>query len=95
MLFICIFHNKYAIIASLVNKYCKGLQGLLKKLNFMGKVIQYFIEVKSEIAKVVWPSKEDTVRYTLVVIAFALIMALILGATDYGLTSLITKFVNH
>lgn len=61
----------------------------------MGKVIQYFIEVKTELGKVVWPSKEDTVRYTLVVIAFALVMAVILGAADYGLTHLITKFVNR
>jgi preprotein translocase subunit SecE len=61
----------------------------------MGKVIEYFIEVKNELAKVVWPSRKDTVRYTLVVIGFALAMAIILGATDYGLTQLITKFINR
>lgn len=61
----------------------------------MQKIITYFLEVKSELAKVVWPSRKDTVRYTGVVIAFSLAMAIILGAADYGLTALIEKVINH
>jgi len=60
----------------------------------MGKVIQYFLEVKSELAKVVWPTRKDTTRYTLIVIAFAICMAAILGAADYGLTQVLAKFIN-
>jgi preprotein translocase subunit SecE len=61
----------------------------------MNKIINYFLEVKSELAKVVWPSRQTTVRYTLIVIAFALVVAIILGSTDYGLTQFISKIVNR
>lgn len=35
--------------------------------------------------KVIWPSRRDTIRYTLTVIIFSLVVAAILGAADYGL----------
>lgn len=61
----------------------------------MNKIILYFMEVKSELAKVVWPTRQATIRYTLIVIAFGVAIGLILGAADYGLTQLIAKFVNR
>lgn len=48
-------------------------------------IIQFFSEVKSELFKVVWPSKSETVRYTLTVILFSVVVSLILGAFDFGL----------
>ena len=51
----------------------------------MNKIFGYFREVRAEIGKVVWPSRYDTIRYTVTVIAFSLVMAAILGAADYGL----------
>ena len=61
----------------------------------MGKIITYLIEVKNELAKVVWPTRAETVRYTLVVIAFSLIVAGILGGADYGLIQLLSKIINR
>ena len=37
-----------------------------------------------ELAKVVWPSRIETVRYTITVILFSVGTALILGLADYG-----------
>lgn len=51
----------------------------------MNKIIQFFREVKAELWKVIWPSRRDTIRYTITVIIFSLVVAAILGAADYGL----------
>jgi preprotein translocase subunit SecE len=61
----------------------------------MNKIILYFMEVKSELAKVVWPNRQTTIRYTFIVIAFGVVVGIILGAADYGLTQLIAKFINR
>jgi preprotein translocase subunit SecE len=51
----------------------------------MRKIFQFFRDVKAEISKVIWPSRTDTVRYTVMVIVFSLVVAAILGAADFGL----------
>ncbi len=51
----------------------------------MSKIIQFFRDVWAELGKVIWPSRQDTIRYTLTVIAFSVAMAVILGAADFGL----------
>lgn len=51
----------------------------------MSKIIQYFRDVQSEVLKVIWPSRQDTIRYTITVIVFSLVLAAILGAADFGL----------
>lgn len=52
----------------------------------MKKVIDYFKEAKSELKKVIWPSKEQTVNHTLLVIGISLAVAIFLGALDYLFT---------
>ncbi len=51
----------------------------------MSKIIQFFKDVLAELRKVIWPSRYDTIRYTVTVIVFSLVVAGILGAADYGL----------
>jgi preprotein translocase subunit SecE len=51
----------------------------------MSKVLQFFKDVKSELFKVIWPSRSETIRYTITVILFSVSIALILGAIDLGL----------
>lgn len=51
----------------------------------MSRILQFFREVKSEMSKVIWPSRQDTLRYTAMVIVFSLVIAVILGAADLGL----------
>jgi len=60
----------------------------------MGKIIQFFIEVKSELQKVVWPTRKETIKYTGLVLGLSLVIAVILGAVDLGLVQLLTKFIN-
>ena len=54
----------------------------------MSSIIQFFRDVKIELFKVVWPSRGETIRYTVTVIIFSIVVALILGAADYGLLKL-------
>jgi preprotein translocase subunit SecE len=57
------------------------------------KFFQFFVEVKNELFKVVWPSRKETLKYTITVIVFSIAVALILGAADYGLLRLFEKLI--
>ena len=52
------------------------------------KIFQFFGEVKTELGKVVWPSRKEAIQYTLTVIVFSVVVSLILGAFDYMLLRL-------
>ncbi|MDP2624893.1 MAG: preprotein translocase subunit SecE, partial [Candidatus Peregrinibacteria bacterium] len=44
----------------------------------------YFVGSFEELRKVTWPTKEQAIRLTIVVLIFSLIVALALGVLDYG-----------
>ena len=48
-------------------------------------MFKFLSEVRSELLKVVWPTRAETVKYTLTVVIFSISIALVLGAFDYGL----------
>lgn len=58
------------------------------------KVIQYLREVRLELSKVTWPSREDTTRMTMIVVGASLIVALYIGGLDLLFTNLLGLFVN-
>jgi preprotein translocase subunit SecE len=47
------------------------------------KIVQFFKDSYAELRKVVWPSKEDVIASTKVVLVSTLVMATILGFIDY------------
>lgn len=49
------------------------------------KLVSYIKESKDELKKVVWPSRRETTKYTLLVIGISLGVAAFLGAVDLGL----------
>lgn len=51
----------------------------------MGKIVQFFSDVKAEMMKVVWPSRMEVIKNTAVVVVLCLVVAAILGAADFGL----------
>ena len=61
----------------------------------MAKLIQFFKEVWAELRKVVWPTRQQTIKYTAVVIVFSVALAVILGAVDLGLSSTLEKVINR
>ncbi|MGE5297699.1 MAG: preprotein translocase subunit SecE [Acidobacteriaceae bacterium] len=57
--------------------------------------LQFLKEVRSELTKVVWPSRKDIIKLTIAVILLSLAVAAFLGLVDYGLTSGLQKLINN
>jgi preprotein translocase subunit SecE len=55
----------------------------------LNKVKEFFREVKVEVKKVVFPSKDELIGSTWVVIITVLIISIFLGVVDLGLTRLV------
>jgi len=56
---------------------------------------QFLREVKTELKKVTWPSRKDTLSGTLVVLVAVFIIAIFLGIVDSGLSSLIKALLKR
>ena len=59
----------------------------------MNKVIAFLKDSEAELRRVNWPNKDETIRYTWVVIALSAFMAVVLGGLDYFFTYLAEKFL--
>jgi len=55
-------------------------------MSIVSKLINYIKASKSELKKVVWPSKKQTTNHTLLVIGISLGVAAFLGVVDLVLT---------
>ncbi len=55
----------------------------------MKKILNYFKESKNELAKVIWPTKNETIRMSISVAIISLIAALFLWLVDLGLFKLL------
>jgi len=51
------------------------------------------MDIITELRKVVWPSRQDTVHLTIVVVVVAVIMGAILGAIDVGFGWLVDRIL--
>ena len=58
----------------------------------MPNIIGFLNEVKEELGKVAWPGREQTIRYTILVVLVAVVVGLFLGGLDYILTAM-TAFI--
>ena len=50
----------------------------------------YFAEVKIELAKVLWPKKQETISYSKVVLVTLVLITLLIFGLDYGFTKLVS-----
>jgi preprotein translocase subunit SecE len=55
--------------------------------------IQFLREVKTELKKVTWPSRKDTLAATAVVLVAVFIIAFFLGVVDSGLSAVIRELL--
>ncbi|OGF72999.1 preprotein translocase subunit SecE [Candidatus Giovannonibacteria bacterium RIFCSPHIGHO2_02_43_13] len=56
-------------------------------------IVNYFKDTRVEMKKVNWPTRQQTIRYTIVVIAVSLGVAAILGAFDYIFASVLQLII--
>ena len=59
------------------------------RLGLFGRISLFLRQVVSELKKVVWPTREQLGTYTLVVIVFVTILALIVSALDLSFARLV------
>lgn len=59
----------------------------------MSKIVDFLRESKIELKKVTWPTKQEVIKYTLIVIIFSLITALFLGGLDFVFSFILNKFI--
>jgi len=55
--------------------------------------LDFLSEVKSEISKVTWPTRDEVTKLTLIVVAVSLIVGLYLGGLDYLFTKLLELII--
>lgn len=53
------------------------------------KIVKYFRDLKSEIKKVVWPSRSQVINNTGVVLVLCVICGVVLAGIDLGLSQLV------
>jgi preprotein translocase subunit SecE len=46
------------------------------------KIVAFFKDARKELSKVVWPSKRDIAKHTVIVISISLVLAAIFGVFD-------------
>jgi preprotein translocase subunit SecE len=46
-------------------------------------IVKYFKETRAELRKVNWPNRQEALNLTLIVVAFTVFMAALLGIIDY------------
>ncbi|MBU4319884.1 MAG: preprotein translocase subunit SecE [Nitrospinae bacterium] len=57
------------------------------------RIKEFFKEVKIEIKKVVYPSKDELIGSTWVVIITVVVVSLFLGVVDLGLSKLVSRLL--
>jgi preprotein translocase subunit SecE len=58
----------------------------------MSKLGEYLKETKGELKHVNWPSKNQAVLFTVIVIVFSFVVAAFLGAFDYIFTMMMAQW---
>lgn len=57
----------------------------------MDKIVSFLKEAKSELERVNWPSKQQTINYTLIVIGISIATAAFLGGLDWIFEGILKK----
>ncbi len=53
------------------------------------RLVQYFRETRAELRKVVWPTREEAINLTAIVVGTLVVMSIFLGAVDYVFQAMI------
>jgi len=65
----------------------------MKINNLPSKIIAFLKEVRLEMKKVNWPTRERTIKHTLIVIGVCIVVAAFLGGLDLLYTTLLNNFI--
>ncbi len=71
------------------NKFLKFFKNLPQN------VARPFKNMWHELRKVTWPTKEDLIKYSLIVLMFLVFMGVVIGLLDLGASSLVSLLVRR
>jgi preprotein translocase subunit SecE len=58
------------------------------------RITEYLHDVRSELRKVVWPTREEAINLTVVVLFITILMTLILGGLDFIFGQLLNQLIS-
>ncbi len=67
----------------------KQMAGTAPKPNIIIRLVSYLQEVRVELDKVTWPSRDDLKAHTIVVLFFLALLSVMIGAMDVGFQRLV------
>ena len=67
----------------------------LKAISLKGTPLDFLREVKIELVKVTWPSRNEVIKLTIIVIGVSIAIGLYVGGLDLVLTKLTDLLVNR
>jgi preprotein translocase subunit SecE len=67
------------------------VQEVVKEPNAL---VRYYRETVGELKKVVWPTREEAIRLTAIVLAVITLMAIVLGTFDYLFSQLVRFLIS-
>ncbi|MEZ5174717.1 MAG: preprotein translocase subunit SecE [Acidimicrobiia bacterium] len=70
----------------------KSKQG--EKLSLIQRTTKYFREVRQELKKVAWPSREELTTYSVVVFGVTTILTLVVFGLDWGFNRAVIKVLD-
>ena len=59
----------------------------------MSKLSSFFRDVVAELQRVNWPTRQETLKYTAVVIGASAAVAIFLGALDLLFSTILSRFI--
>ncbi|MBI3984036.1 preprotein translocase subunit SecE [Candidatus Microgenomates bacterium] len=59
----------------------------------MKTIINYFKEAWTELGKVTWPSRAQTIKLTVAVMVFSAVIASFISLVDVGLNALVKRLI--
>ncbi|MFA5001233.1 MAG: preprotein translocase subunit SecE [Candidatus Paceibacterota bacterium] len=57
------------------------------------RLINYFKDTRSEMNHVSWPSRAQTINFTVVVLGFSIFIGLLLGVFDFAFSGILKSFI--
>ncbi|OGI75712.1 preprotein translocase subunit SecE [Candidatus Nomurabacteria bacterium RIFCSPHIGHO2_02_FULL_42_19] len=60
----------------------------------MSKLVEYLKDTKTELKHVIWPSRSQTLYYTLIVVALSVLIAYFLGIFDFIFSTGLEKILS-
>ena len=75
-----------------MNRQSSSRQTLVSKNRF-GNISRSVKEIYAELGRVTWPTKEETIRLSIIVVSISIVIGLFLGVIDLAFSRIIAFFI--